>query len=203
MDATDRPIPKVAAEKATDRTCPLPRYLLTNCAVCLTLVPAPHCRDFHLALVDLFEASKRGVLDRVQALISTGANTANDRDEGAEAPRTQGVMRPDRPPHVSGWRSRSQTTLDKVTALHWAAINNHIAVAKYLLEQGADVNALGGDLVATPLHWAVRPGHVSMVRTLIEAGADLELRDRQGFTPLHTAAQVGLKRFAMSTAGVP
>ena len=76
-------------------------------------------------------------------------------------------------------------------------------MAKYLLEQGADVNALGGDLVATPLHWAVRPGHVSMVRTLVEAGADLELSDRQGFTPLHTAAQVGLKRYVMSTAGVP
>jgi len=48
--------------------------------------------------VDLFEAAKRGVLDRVQALISTGANTANDRDDGAGSRRAPGVMQPDRPP---------------------------------------------------------------------------------------------------------
>lgn len=43
-----------------------------------------------------------------------------------------------------------------VTALHWAAINNHVLVARYLLDHGAEVNAIGGELVATPLHWCAR-----------------------------------------------
>ncbi len=33
---------------------------------------------------------------------------------------------------------------DNVTALHWAAINNHIPVAQYLLDKGAEIDALGG-----------------------------------------------------------
>lgn len=43
-----------------------------------------------------------------------------------------------------------------VTALHWAAINNQIPVAKYLMDHGAEVDAIGGELVATPLHWCTR-----------------------------------------------
>ena len=43
-----------------------------------------------------------------------------------------------------------------ITALHWASINNHVLAAKFLLEHGADVDAIGGDLSATPLHWAAR-----------------------------------------------
>jgi palmitoyltransferase len=43
-----------------------------------------------------------------------------------------------------------------VTPLHWAAINNHVPAVRYLIEQGAEVDAFGGDLVATPVHWAAR-----------------------------------------------
>lgn len=43
-----------------------------------------------------------------------------------------------------------------ITALHWAAINNQVLACKILLENGAEVDALGGDLNATPLHWAAR-----------------------------------------------
>ena len=76
-----------------------------------------------------------------------------------------------------------------MTALHWAAINNHLLVAQRLIEHGADVDAVGGDLMATPLLWAVRPGHLAMCRILIQAGASANVRDRQGFTALHLAAQ--------------
>lgn len=41
-----------------------------------------------------------------------------------------------------------------VTPLHWAAINAQLPACKYLLEQGAEVDALGGDLLATPMQWA-------------------------------------------------
>lgn len=41
------------------------------------------------------------------------------------------------------------------TPLHWAALNGRFAVAKFLLESGASVNEIGGDLEAPPLHWAI------------------------------------------------
>ncbi|KAJ9106106.1 hypothetical protein QFC21_001248 [Naganishia friedmannii] len=43
-----------------------------------------------------------------------------------------------------------------VTALHWAAINNHVAVCRFLLELGAEIDPVGGELKATPLMWAAR-----------------------------------------------
>lgn len=43
-----------------------------------------------------------------------------------------------------------------VTPLHWAAINAHIGACRLLLDEGADVDAIGGDLKATPLQWAAR-----------------------------------------------
>lgn len=43
-----------------------------------------------------------------------------------------------------------------VTPLHWAAINAHIGACRLLLDEGADIDAIGGDLKATALQWAAR-----------------------------------------------
>lgn len=43
-----------------------------------------------------------------------------------------------------------------ITALHWAAMNSAMDVCRLLLERGAEVDAVGGELQATPLHWATR-----------------------------------------------
>ncbi|KAG0224280.1 palmitoyltransferase akr1 [Actinomortierella wolfii] len=75
----------------------------------------------------------------------------------------------------------------EVTPLHWAAINNHIAVAKCLLDHGAEVDAVGGELMATPLHWCTRNGHLNMAKLLINHGANTSLQDSQGFNALHLA----------------
>ncbi|KAI5475300.1 Palmitoyltransferase AKR1 [Pseudohyphozyma bogoriensis] len=74
-----------------------------------------------------------------------------------------------------------------ISALHWAAINNHLLVCKFLLEQGAEVDARGGDLDATPLHWAARNGHLYIVHLLIKYNADPTLLDSQSFNALHLA----------------
>jgi ankyrin repeat protein len=71
-----------------------------------------------------------------------------------------------------------------VTPLHWAAINAHMATCRFLLDNGADVDALGGDLKATPLQWAARNGHLYLVHLLLSRGADPSIRDAQGFNTL-------------------
>jgi ankyrin repeat protein len=63
-------------------------------------------------------------------------------------------------------------------ALHIAARNGHITVAKFLLERGADMNCRGF-FGAPGLHWAALHGHKPMVEFLIDHGADLTLRDQQ------------------------
>lgn len=57
---------------------------------------------------------------------------------------------------VDSARLANETDGQGITALHWAAINNHVLACKLLLEKGADVDARGGDLNATPLQWAAR-----------------------------------------------
>lgn len=43
-----------------------------------------------------------------------------------------------------------------VTPLHWAAINAHMGTCRLLIDSGADIDAIGGELKATPLQWAAR-----------------------------------------------
>ncbi|KAI8816761.1 ankyrin repeat-containing domain protein [Fimicolochytrium jonesii] len=110
---------------------------------------------------DLFLASQQGIYDRVKQLLDSGENAATDRDA------------------------------ENCTALHWASINNHVRIAQLLIERGAQVDATGGELLATPLHWATRSGHVQIVSILHSAGADLTLEDNQGYNALHLAAHAG------------
>ncbi len=71
------------------------------------------------------------------------------------------------------------------TALHFAAYYNNSAAADWLIEAGADVNALSNPPhSAPPLHNAAEQGAVGVIEVLAAAGADLALRDATGMTPL-------------------
>ena len=77
---------------------------------------------------------------------------------------------------------------DGMTALHWAAANNDIDIAKTLLYAGAAVRAttrLGG---YNPLHIASRGGHAEVARLILEAGADPDAFTTTGVTAMHFAA---------------
>lgn len=78
---------------------------------------------------------------------------------------------------------------DGVTPLHWAAINNHVAIAALMVEY-FPVDTRGGDLNGTPLHWAARYGLVLMAHFLIDKGADPGLCDNQGFNALFLAVHL-------------
>ena len=79
----------------------------------------------------------------------------------------------------------SSRDVQDVTPLHWAAINAHMGVCRLLLDRGADVDPVGGELRATPLQWAARNGHLYVIHLLLSRGADPNIRDAQGFNTLH------------------
>lgn len=103
----------------------------------------------------IFVAAQRGDVELIRELINSGKARATDTDP------------------------------QNITPLHWAAINAHLAACRYLLEQGAEVDALGGDLVATPLQWAARNGYLYVIQLLIAHGADPTITDSQGYNSLH------------------
>lgn len=76
-----------------------------------------------------------------------------------------------------------------VSPLHWAALNNHFGICQFLLEQGANANALGGDLQAPPIHWAICKGLLKITALLIKFGADPGIKDTQGYDAMHICAQ--------------
>jgi palmitoyltransferase ZDHHC13/17 len=104
---------------------------------------------------NIFLAAQRGDVNLIRQLIESGRARASDRDEQNVAP------------------------------LHWAAINAQLPACRYLLEQGAEVDTLGGDLVATPMQWAARNGYLYIIQLLIAHGADPNIKDTQGYNTLH------------------
>lgn len=85
----------------------------------------------------------------------------------------------------------NQRDSETVTLLHWAAINNRKDIMRFFVDKAAEVDAVGGELNATPLHWATRQGHLDAVVLLMNAGADPTLRDAEGCSCIHLAAQFG------------
>ena len=76
---------------------------------------------------------------------------------------------------------------DGYTALHLAALNNHVEVAEQLARAGkADLDLQNVNLQTAP-HLAVERQHTQIVRLLVREGANLNVADKDGDTPLHEA----------------
>ncbi|KAI9435754.1 ankyrin repeat-containing domain protein [Lactarius indigo] len=106
---------------------------------------------------NIFTAARLGKTECIQALIESSRARPTDRDE------------------------------DDITALHWAAISGRAGTCEYLIDHGADVNAVTHTLLATPLQWAALQGLPDIVHLLIQRGADPRLPDAQGYSSLHAA----------------
>ncbi len=77
-------------------------------------------------------------------------------------------------------------------ALHLMARRDDVDAVKWLLDRGADPNALWAhwDSNLTPLHLAVLGGHTDVVRVLVDAGADPHIRDSK-----HDSDAIGWAEF--------
>jgi uncharacterized protein len=113
-------------------------------------------------MVDLFDASAMGDLDRVRALIENF------------------------PESVNAWSP------DGFYPLGLAAFFGHGAIVKLLLKSGADVNQVAKNaLLVRPIHAAVSRGDAEIVKMLLDHGADVNARQQNEFTALHGAAGAG------------
>jgi ankyrin repeat protein len=71
------------------------------------------------------------------------------------------------------------------TPIFMAVCGGHVPVVTLLASAGVDVNEGGCN---APLFEAARAADVRMVQALVEIGADLGVKDRYGWTPMHTAS---------------
>ena len=74
------------------------------------------------------------------------------------------------------------------SALHRAVRGNHLDVAEFLINTGANVNAIEIGQ-QTPLHRAVMQNHLEMAELLIKHGANVEITNVHGNTALDIAIE--------------
>jgi Protein kinase domain/Ankyrin repeats (3 copies) len=73
------------------------------------------------------------------------------------------------------------------TLIHYAVTNNHIEIARLLIDRGADIHAHYGEDGHTVLHLAVLHQDGHMTNLLLSRKADPNTRDNFKLTPLHVA----------------
>jgi ankyrin repeat protein len=85
---------------------------------------------------------------------------------------------------------RSKTPAHGETALHWLAIENHVAGVRFLLARRAAVDepTNSGE---TPLMSAARLGYVELCSVLLQAGANVNAVDENQDSVVHHAAASG------------
>ncbi|RMX69499.1 hypothetical protein KXD40_007275 [Peronospora effusa] len=84
--------------------------------------------------------------------------------------------------------------LDKygLTPLHWACDRGEAAIARFLLQHGADVNAVEQRMFKRrPLHFAVLATSEATVLELLAYHANVLVVDYRGWAPIHGAAYNG------------
>ncbi|XP_033097859.1 E3 ubiquitin-protein ligase MIB2-like [Anneissia japonica] len=86
----------------------------------------------------------------------------------------------------AGKRLVDQKKKDGFTALHVAVVNDHVEVAKVLINKGEANLEVKNNRGATPLMSAVEEFHQTSVEVLVESGADVHTTDNDGDTCLHT-----------------
>jgi hypothetical protein len=85
--------------------------------------------------------------------------------------------------------------IDKMTALHYAAIGGHLDMCRVLLDWGANVDPVN-NLKNTPLHLVAKNGTLSVVKLLVERVADVGLKNEDGLTASDLAREAGYKNVA-------
>ena len=143
-----------------------------------------------------FLASYAGNADRAEAAARRGREDrrADDADRhvahDAAARRVQVRRR-------SKWRARCsssarRSSLPTATASRCSgasALNNEVAMARMLIDRGANVNVVD-KLGMTPLLWAASSdfGDPAMIELLLKSGAKTDARNKDGLTALNSRA---------------
>jgi hypothetical protein len=90
----------------------------------------------------------------------------------------------DGPPALTPVDIDQECPRTRFTVLKLASYDGHVAIARVLLERGANVNLKSGITDCTPLWAAVTHGHVEVVKLLLERGADPRIPTKHGNIPL-------------------
>ena len=137
----------------------------------------------------LFLAAAYGSAEVVELLVAAGADV-NARNLRRTTPLIEAVQSRNteaiRVLLQTGRVDVNLTDMRGDAALHIAINNREEAIARSLLERGADAK-VAGRYRMTPLHWAAELGLPELIPLLVAKGADLSAKNAASETPLATA----------------
>jgi len=140
----------------------------------------------------IIDATKRGDVEEVQALIQQGADVNEAYGDGMTAlhwAAERGDLRVAEVLIAAGASVKAGTRIGHYTPLHMAAKAARPEVVAALVEAGATVNAATTNSGATALHLAAIAGSADVIRLLVQYGADVNSgAGAAGQTPLMLAA---------------
>ena len=136
----------------------------------------------------VIDATKRGDVEEVRALIQQGADVNEAYGDGMTAlhwAAERGDLRVAEVLIAAGASVEAGTRIGHYTPLHIAAKAGRPEVVAALIEAGVDVNVATTNSGATPLHLAASAGSADVIRLLVQHGADVNSGDgAAGQTPL-------------------
>jgi ankyrin repeat protein len=97
--------------------------------------------------------------------------------------KSKGKIREELQAKLRQWTNSPDEIIDN--AFVYACMRNHVEAAEFLLQKGANINAIpnGFDYAGTGLHYAALNGHRVMVDFLLERGADPRIKDTKVGAP--------------------
>lgn len=141
----------------------------------------------------LHSAVKEGYTELVTMLITKGANIATANENGVGPFYTachEGFIEIARLLFDVGVDVNIPTQEDQCTPLIAASECGHVEIAKFLLENGANVEARNNEMM-TPFYCAALNGHVKIIQLLFDHNADVNARQINNSTPVHAAVESG------------
>lgn len=167
--------------------------LVLALVVVLAAAPTSLAQNESAGPIELFQAVRSGDVAALRALVAEGADVNTPDDQGRNLlgfAAVQGDVDMTRLLLKAGAEVNARSDPGGWTALLVATTSNQPAVARTLIQAGADVELTTAD-GWSPLRMATRDGLVELVDVLLEAGADPERRDAGGVTPFMIAAHFG------------
>jgi hypothetical protein len=163
-------------------------YLMLRLVLLLFSSKTPHPHT----TTALAQATAKGCEDTVRTLLEQGSDINAGNRQGQtplHLAAQQGNSGLSRLLLEQGAEVDAGESVAGYTPLHYAAAQGHADLCELLIRYGADPDALTGDL-DSPLHLAIAKGRTGVVGVLLKYRARLDVRDRNGLTPLQQAEQL-------------
>lgn len=144
-------------------------------------------------LTPLHIATRQRNMQLVELLLSKGAD-ANARREGSGNALYEVQTADMARQLIEHGANANEADANGVSPLHIAAGKNRIDVVRFLLKQGADINAQDKQTGDSPLHYAMAVAFPDMAQLLLDSGASIDMPNASGYTPLHYSTKSGCIR---------